>query len=155
VESERRSLPINYRARKLIGTTVGCAPDAATGGSPVNRNTLKQYVGIAVDVAFACGAYRLFGWIGFAVWCFLNLSLFASQLMEHQQLISKTLLSRLPDRCAFCHREIVDEGGVFDEEGIYHETCLEKLDSLEELRKEAGVRYSEAIQLAKMKKPSA
>lgn len=111
----------------------------------MSKNALKQYIEIAVDVAFACGAYRLFGWIGFAVWCFFNLSLFASRLMEHQQLISKTLLSRLPDRCAFCHREIVDEGGTFDEEGIYHEACLEKLDSLEELRKEAGVPYSEAI----------
>jgi hypothetical protein len=32
-----------------------------------------------------------------------------------------TLLSRLSDRSAFCHREIVDEGGVLDEDGIYHE----------------------------------
>jgi hypothetical protein len=44
-----------------------------------------------------------------------------------------------------CHREIVDEGGVFDEEGIYYEKCLDKLDSLEELRKEAGVSAREAI----------
>jgi hypothetical protein len=39
----------------------------------------------------------------------------------------------------------VDEGGILDEDSIYHEACLEKLESLEELRKEAGVPLSEAI----------
>lgn len=42
----------------------------------------------------------------------------------------QTLLSPLPNRCAFCHREIVDEGGIIDDEGIYHEACLDKLERL-------------------------
>jgi hypothetical protein len=47
------------------------------------------------------------------------------------------LLSRLPDRCAMCHREIVDEGGVtdFDLEGelkTFHATCAEKIDAMKE-----------------------
>ena len=66
----------------------------------------------------------------------------------------KTLLSRLPDRCAFCHREIVDEGGVFDEQRIYHAACSDKLESLEGLRKEAGVPLSEAIHKPKAKTSS-
>jgi hypothetical protein len=60
-----------------------------------------------------------------------------------------TLLSRLPDRCAFCHREIVDEGGLFHAEGIYHAACSDKLESLEGLRREAVVPFSEAVQFPK------
>jgi len=106
-----------------------------------------QYVGELVgDAVVAYVAYRLFGWIGFAVWTLFVMTHFLYQLLIVQRTMSATLLSRLPDRCAFCHREIVDEAGVFDEEGIYHQTCSDKLNSLEELREEAGVRYSEAIQ---------
>ena len=47
------------------------------------------------------------------------------------------LLSRLPDRCAMCHREIVDESGTTDmdlegETKIYHEACSERLDAMRE-----------------------
>ncbi len=106
---------------------------------------LKRYAEIGADVAIAWVAFRLFGWIGLALWALFVISWFATQLISNQQIIMKTLLSRLPDRCAFCHREIVDEGGVFDEEGIYHAACSDKLDSLEGLRKEAGVPSAEAI----------
>jgi hypothetical protein len=106
---------------------------------------LKRYIEIAVDVAVAYGAYYLFGWIGLALVVFFVLSWFCIQLIESQRAVRDTLLSRLPDRCTFCHREIVDEGGVFDEDGIYHAACADKLESLEGLRKEAGVLASKAI----------
>ena len=106
---------------------------------------LKRYAEIGADVAIAGVAYYFFGWIGIVLWGFFVVSWFAVQLIGNQQIIMNTLLSRMPDRCTFCHREIVDEGGVFDEDGIYHAACSDKLYSLEELRKEAGVPYSEAI----------
>jgi hypothetical protein len=112
---------------------------------------MRRYVEISVDAAVACGAYYLFGWIGFAIWGLFLICWFATQLISNQQVMMKTLLSRLPDRCAFCHREIVDEGGIFDEAGIYHAACVDKLESLEELRKEAGVPASEAIHKPKLR----
>ncbi len=109
------------------------------------EHMLKRYAELAADAVVAYVAYRLFGWIGFAVWSLFVISRFLAEFVTHQHAIEKTLLSRLPDRCAFCHREIVDEGGTFDETGIYHDACIEKLEKLEELRKEAGVPASEAI----------
>jgi hypothetical protein len=100
-------------------------------------------VGFNVVIAFV--AYRFLGWLGFGVWVFFVISMFAVQMITTQKTTLNSLLSRLPDRCAFCHREIVDEGGVFDHDGIYHSACSDKLESLEELRREAGVRASEAI----------
>jgi len=105
----------------------------------------KAYTEIAIDVAVAFAAYYFFGWIGFALWVLFVFSWFAVQLIRDQRTMMQTLLSRLPDRCAFCHREIVDEGGVFDDEGIYHSACFDKLEGLEDLRIEAGVPSSEAI----------
>ena len=60
---------------------------------------LKRYVEIGMDVAVACGSYYLFGWIGFALWALIVISWFAMQLLSNQQIMMKTLLSRLPDRC--------------------------------------------------------
>jgi hypothetical protein len=108
----------------------------------------KRYAEIAeivIDVAVAFAAYHWLGWIGFSLWVLFLGCWFVRQLVSDQHVIMKALLSRLPDRCAFCHREIVDEGGVFDENGIYHEKCLDKRDSLEAHRKEAGVQAHEAI----------
>jgi len=105
---------------------------------------LKRYLEISIDVAVGFAAYFFFGWIGFALWALFVVSNFCIQLVADQRAIMQTLLSRLPDRCALCHREIVDEGGVLDEDGIYHDACADKLDSLEGLRKEAGVPLSEA-----------
>jgi hypothetical protein len=106
---------------------------------------LKQYIEMAVDVAVAFAAYYWLSWVGFALWVFFVMSRFCIQLISNQQVMMKTLLSRLPDRCAFCHREIVDEAGVFDEEGICHAKCSEMLFSLEEHRKIAGVSSRDAI----------
>lgn len=105
----------------------------------------KRYIEIAIDAAVAYVAYYLFGWIGFAIWVFFVMGILCVQAISNQRVMMNTLLSRLPDRCAFCHREIVDEGGILDEDSIFHERCIEKLESLEALRKEAGVPAAEAI----------
>ena len=89
--------------------------------------------------------------IFFAVFAFFLICVFLARLLANQQAVLKILHSRLPDRCAFCHREILDEGGVFDEDCIYHAACADKLDSLEGLRVEAGVRASEAIHKPKQR----
>jgi hypothetical protein len=112
---------------------------------------MKRFVGIGAEAAVAYLAYYLFGWIGVTVWAVFLIGCYATQLTSNQRIIMNTLLSRLPDRCTFCHREIVDEGGIIDEDSIYHEACLEKLESLEQLRKEAGVPLSEAIQRPKVR----
>jgi hypothetical protein len=54
-----------------------------------------------------------------------------------QETTRNVLLSRLPDRCALCHREILDEPGVldhdfFEELKTYHASCGEKLDAMKE-----------------------
>lgn len=109
--------------------------------------TKKTYLEVIIDALVAGTAYYFLGWIGFALWAFFVVSLFAVQLIGAQRTIMQTLLSRLPDRCAFCHREIVDEGGILDDDSIYHEKCIDKLESLESLRKEVSVPVSEAIHL--------
>jgi hypothetical protein len=106
---------------------------------------LKRYLEVGFDVMLAYAAYHFFGWIGFAMWVVFMFGWFATQLIANQQVTANTLLSRLPDRCSLCHREIVDEGGVFDEDGIYHEMCSDKLEALEGLRQEAEVPFTEAI----------
>jgi hypothetical protein len=105
----------------------------------------QQYLEPIVDVVIAAIAYYFLHWIGFALWVFFVVSRYGFLLLSTQQDIRSALLSRLPDRCAFCHREIVDEGGVFDANGIYHAGCSDKLESLEDLRMEAGVPAREAI----------
>jgi hypothetical protein len=91
---------------------------------------LAQYVEIAVDLGVAILAYYFLHWFGFALWVFFVLCNYGYQITIYQKTTMNTLLSRLPERCAMCHREIVDEGGL-DEEGIYHEKCF---DSLEQFR---------------------
>ena len=112
----------------------------------------KKYLEVGLNAAVAVGLYYLFGWIGVVAWAFFVAVLFLSQLLTNQQAILRILTSRLPDRCAFCHREILDEGGIFDEEGIYHAACIDKRDSLEEHRRIAGVPSSESIHKPQPKK---
>ena len=112
----------------------------------------KRYFEIGLDAAVGVGLYYLVGWIGVVGWAFFVAVLFLSQLLTNQRAILGILTSRLPDRCAFCHREIFDEGGIFDEEGIYHAVCIDKLDSLEEHRRIAGVPSSESIHKPQPKK---
>lgn len=86
-----------------------------------------MYFELAADAVISYAAYRFFGWIGFAVWVFFVISRYCLQLVKDQRIMRDTLLSRLPDRCAMCKREIVDEGGILADENIYHEACSDKL----------------------------
>ena len=93
---------------------------------------LKDYVEIAIDLVIAAVAYYFLHWIGFALFALFIICNYANQIANYQKTMTQTLLSRLPDRCAMCHREIVDEGGVIDDdgEGIYHDACIQKLDAI-------------------------
>ena len=102
--------------------------------------TLKSYATICLDVLLVSIAFYFGHWIGFALAVFFIVSVYALQLLAIMETARNVLLSRLPDRCAMCHREIVDEGGTIDEdlEGetkIYHETCADKLDSMRKKQK--------------------
>jgi len=91
-----------------------------------------HYGEIAIDLAVAAVAYYFLHWVGFALWAFFVLCNYGYQIASYHRTTMNTLLSRLPDRCAWCHREILDEGGIVDKEGIYHERCIEKLEALPE-----------------------
>jgi hypothetical protein len=93
---------------------------------------LAYYGEIALDLAVAIAAYRFFRWFGFALWALFVLCNYGYQIASYQKTAMNTLLSRLPNRCAMCHREIVDEGGIIDDggEGIYHERCIDKLQEV-------------------------
>jgi len=112
----------------------------------------KRYLEVGLDAAVAVGLYYLVGWIGVVAWAFFVAVVILSQLLTNQRAILGILTSRLPEQCAFCHREILDEGRIFDEEGTYHAACIDKLDSLEEHRRIAGTPSSESIHKAQPKK---
>ncbi len=110
----------------------------AVGTSAIDRSCtiarmkLKHYGEIAPDLAIAAVAYHFLHWIGFALVALFIVCNYGYQIANSQKTIMNTLLSRLPDRCALCRREIVDEGGFIDDdgEGIYHEACFDKLDAM-------------------------
>ena len=66
---------------------------------------------------------------------------YLNQIVQAQNLVRDTLLSRLPDRCRLCHRAIEGEGGVIDdrdesgETHIYHSGCMETIDEMREKHK--------------------
>jgi formate-dependent nitrite reductase membrane component NrfD len=73
----------------------------------LNRE-IKRYIEIALDAALAGAAYAWWGWIGVAVIGFVVFSRYFFLIIENQQATVnalKAVYSRLPDRCAFCHRE--------------------------------------------------
>lgn len=97
--------------------------------------TWKQYAGIGGDLLAVIVAYAIGKWLGFALAVLCIASIWAYQIMMTLETTRNVLLSRLPDRCAMCHREIVDEGGVLDfdledELKIYHEACADKLEEI-------------------------
>jgi hypothetical protein len=106
--------------------------------SPALRRNLE----IGGDVVVAAVAYYLFRWPGLALWAFFVFCRYLAELIFTQRMVMNTLLSRLPDRCAVCHREIVDEGGIIDEDGesIYHGACMDKLGARREARRKAKVK---------------
>ena len=95
---------------------------------------LRHYGEIALDLTIAVIAYYFLHWIGFALVSLFIVCNYGYQIANYQKTTMQTLLSRLPNRCAMCHREIVDEGGIIDDdgEGIYHEKCMDKLEALRE-----------------------
>jgi hypothetical protein len=99
--------------------------------------TWKHYIEIGGDVIAAIIAYGIGHWLGFAITVLCIACIYVYKALMILQTTQDVLLSRLPDRCAMCHREIVDEGGVtdFDLEGelkIFHAACAEKIDALKE-----------------------
>jgi hypothetical protein len=104
--------------------------------------TWKQYAEIGGDVLAVLIAFWLGKWPGFAIAVLVVGLICGYKALMILQTTRDVLLSRLPDRCALCHREIVDEGGILDHdlEGelkIYHETCSDRLDALKEKVKNA------------------
>jgi len=100
----------------------------------------KQVASIAFDLLVVCVAYYFWHWFGFALAVFFFASVHVLEALTIMQTTRDVLLSRLPDRCAMCHREIVDEGGIMDDdlEGelrIYQEACHEKLESIKSREK--------------------
>lgn len=97
----------------------------------------KHIAEIAVDLFIVCIAFYFGHWFGFALCVVFIASYYAVRVLLVLQTIQNVLLSRMPDRCARCHREIVDEGGIIDtdidgEIRVYHEACSEKLDKFKE-----------------------
>jgi hypothetical protein len=97
--------------------------------------TWKQFVAIGFDLLLVCVAFYFGRWFGFALAIVFLASVYGYQTLSILQTTRDVLLSRLPDRCGMCHREIVDEGGTIDidpegETKIYHEACCEKLDAM-------------------------
>jgi hypothetical protein len=94
-----------------------------------NKVGVKGLIEVVTDAAVAGSAYYFFGWIGVAIWTLFVIGMFCTQMISNQRLILDTMLERLPVRCAFCHREIVDQGGILDGKLVYHEACIDKLES--------------------------
>jgi len=97
--------------------------------------TWKSYASIVGDLLIAAIAFYFGRWIGFALAALFIVSVYALRMEAILGTTRDVLLSRLADRCAMCHREIVDEGGVMeydteDELKIYHADCAEKLDAM-------------------------
>lgn len=99
--------------------------------------TWKHYAAIGGDLLAVFIASMVGKWIGFAFAVLFVVLVLAYQTLMILQTTRDVLLSRLPDRCALCHREILDESGTLrrDFEGelkMYHQTCCERLDAMEE-----------------------
>jgi hypothetical protein len=99
--------------------------------------TWKHYIEIGGDVIAAVIAYAIGHWLGFAIAVLYIACAYGYKALTIMQTTRDVLLSRLPDRCAMCHREIVDEGGVtdFDLEGelkVFHAECADKIDAMKE-----------------------
>lgn len=100
----------------------------------------RQLLGIFVDALALCIAFYFGRWIGFAIAAFILASIWGQQMLQAVETTRNVLLSRLPDRCAMCSREILDGDGVtdFDIEGevkMFHEACADKMEELKQKEK--------------------
>jgi hypothetical protein len=103
--------------------------------------TWKQFAAIGFDLLLVCVAFYFGRWFGFGLAVVFLASVYGCQTLSILLTTRDVLLSRLPDRCGMCHREIVDEGGTIDldfegEAKIYHEACSDKLDAMKEKEKD-------------------
>jgi hypothetical protein len=101
------------------------------------RLTWKQYAEIGGDVLAIIVASYFGKWPGFAFAVVVIFLVYSYKALMILQTTRDVLLSRLPDRCAMCHREILDDPGVldrdFDDElKTYHEACSERLDAMKQ-----------------------
>jgi hypothetical protein len=97
----------------------------------------RQYVEISGDLIAAVVAYVIGHWLGFAIAVLCITCVYACKALLILRTTRDVLLSRLPDRCAMCHREIVDEGGVTGldlgaELRIFHVACADKINAMKE-----------------------
>lgn len=92
--------------------------------------TWKQCAAIGGDLLVVSVGFYFGRWFGFALAVVFVASVYGYQIVRALETTRDVLLSRLPDRCAMRHREIVDEGGVVNGEGIYHEACSDKLEAI-------------------------
>lgn len=99
------------------------------------RLTWKQYAEIGGDVLAIIVALYFGKWPGFALAVVVIFLVYAYKALMILQTTRDVLLSRLPDRCAMCHREVLDDPGVLDRDlddelKNYHEACSERLDAM-------------------------
>ena len=97
----------------------------------------KDYAEIGGDVLAIVVASYFGKWPGFALAVVVIFLVYAYKALMILQTTRDVLLSRLPDRCAMCHREILDAPGVLDRDfdnelKTYHEACSERLDAMKE-----------------------
>jgi hypothetical protein len=110
------------------------SPHKLLNWSPM-KLTWKDYAEIAGDFVGVCVAFLLGHWLGFALAIALLALVYGYKALMLLQTIRDVLLSRLSERCALCHREILDEPGILDHDfeeelKIYHEGCAERLDAM-------------------------
>jgi hypothetical protein len=77
--------------------------------------TWKQYIAIGSDLLAIFIAFYFGHWVGFALAVVFLISVYAHQMLLIQQTTRDVLLSRLPQRCKMCHREIVAQGAAISE----------------------------------------
>jgi hypothetical protein len=104
------------------------------------RTTLagKHYAAICSCLLLVSVMFYFGHWFGFALAVVFLALVYGYQVLMALQAIRDVLRSSLTERCAMCHREIVDEGGVIgqDLEGatrLYHSTCSDKMSELKAL----------------------
>ena len=69
-------------------------------------------------------------WPGLVILAFAGAALVSTALLGSLRAIVKLLEERLRDRCSVCHREILDEGGVIYKHGVFHDSCLKRVEHI-------------------------
>ena len=118
------SAPGRHRTRKITGLSQRFAsilrvrhalPIEAVECSNMKLKW-KQYAAIGGDLLAVFIAFLVGKWLGFALAVLFIVLVWGHQTLTTLQTTRDVLLSRLPDRCALCHREILDESGVLEDD---------------------------------------